>query len=313
MSEMSQANLDSSEKTSESGLFPNHFFTEKIANQITTQIKNRSEKQTDSFSPLSLSPMEKSLTTFWKNILSDYSALSLPQKNISANNHPQKTFKTIAFDFDASISQSMYEFSRQYNSNLFCFFYLNIIEILSALTEKQDIGITTLVYASNPTKNNSCSHSSEPTVNINNNNDKLNQQSTSPLLLRYKLNPKLAFCEQFNQASLSVLQAYEHKDSNLEVLLKQLNLSSPDLFQIMISISDQHHRNMIYLPCKEFLTIPFPNHHDEADISFSLQYTEEGIQGELRYNESRYETDFIEKLLSFFQKKSVENLQYFDK
>ncbi len=229
----------------------------------------------------------ETLSTFWKNILSDYSVLNLPQKHTLAQHQIPPKFKNIAFHFDASTSQSMYEFSRQYNSNLFCFFYLNLIETLSALTEKQDIGITTLVYTP------AC--------------------ESSPLLLRYKLNPKLSFCEQFNQASLNVLQAYEHKNSNLEALLKHLNLSSPELFQIMISVSDQYHRNMIYLPCKELLTLPFPHHHEQANISFCLQYTEEGIQGHLQYNESLYEYDFIEKLLHFFQKQSEQNLQYFKK
>jgi hypothetical protein len=110
-----------------------------------------------------------------------------------------------------------------------------------------------------------------------------------------------------------VFQAYEHKDSNLEMLLAQLNLNSPELFQIMISVTDQHSRNMIYLPCKETVTTPFSHHHPQAEISFSLQYTEEGIQGELCYNENRYEAKFIEQLLECFKRNLQENLQYFDK
>ncbi len=229
---------------------------------------------------------QATLSTFWKNTLFNYPTLTLPEKDASLAPKPKK-FNHIPFSLDASLSQSMYEFSRQYNSNLFCFFYLGLIETLSKLTQQSDIAITTLLHGQT--------------------------NEVSPLLLRYKLNQKLSFCEQFTQASLSVLQAYEHKDSNLESLLTQLNLKSPELFQIMMSVTDGHSRNMIYLPCKECTTIPFPNHHPKAEISFSLQHTEEGIQGELCYNESRYEAKFIETLLASFKENLQENLQYFNK
>ena len=234
---------------------------------------------------------QNDLSEFWKHNLLNYCSLSLPQKTIF-DSHNLQTFQSIPFRFDTSESQSMYEFSRQYNANLFSFFYLSLIQTLSALTDKQDIGITTFTHSLDP----------------------LNTMlKLSPLLIRYKLNSKLSFCEQFNQASIAVLKAYEYRNSNLEMLLSELNLSSPELFQINLCLIDQTGRNMIYLPCKETLSIPFPYHPKQAEISFSLQYTDEGICGELCYNDNRYEPNFIRTLLELFQKNLRENLQYFNK
>ncbi len=232
---------------------------------------------------------QNKFSAFWKNHLLDYCSLSLPQKE-TYYPHNTKAFRWIRFQFETSESQSMHEFSKRSNSNLFNFLYLGLIQSLAELTHKDDIGITTFVHSPDPS---------------------LLSLKCAPLLVRYRLNSSLSFCEQFNQASLAVFQAYEYRNSNLELLLAELQLSSPELFQISVSVVDAQNRNMIYLPCKEVAEIPFPYHSKKAEISFALQYTEEGIQGDLCYNENRYEGEFIQTLMNLFQQNLRKNLQHF--
>jgi hypothetical protein len=231
------------------------------------------------------------LSDLWGlNLLSYSDPLAFKKESLSVD--LPGSFQTLAFSFNTSESQSMNELSRQYNTNLFNFFYLGLIETLAQLTHKTDVGITTFF------------HVIDPATQI---------PKVSPLLIRHKLSSKLSFCEQFNQSSLATLKAYENRHSTLDALLSELNLGSSELFQISLTVTDPLDKNLLYLPCKEVAPIPFPHHPPKANISFSLKYTEEGILGQLRYNESCYQAELMKNLLSNFQKTLKENLHYFDK
>jgi hypothetical protein len=234
---------------------------------------------------------ENNLSDLWRLNLPEYPSPYLFKKE-ALSLDIQASFQTLSFSFNTSESQSMNERSRQYNTNLFNFFYLGLIETLAQLTHKTDVGITTFFHVIDPTTQ---------------------TPKLSPLLIRYKLSSKLSFCEQFNQSSLAILKAYENRHSSLDALLSQLNLSSSELFQISLTVTDPLDKNLLYLPCKEIAPIPFPHHPPKANISLSLKYTEEGVLGQLRYNESCYQSELIKNLLSNFQKTLKENLHYFDK
>ena len=216
-------------------------------------------------------PSERS-QAYWKSTLENWLNLNLPSQN---TNNTTPNFKDIPFYFDQSMSQKMLEFSRQYNGNLYSFLYLGLIETLSQITRQDDIAIGTYACDAN---NDACK-----------------------LVIRQKLNRKLSFTEQYGQTTLNLFKAYEHRDAGLEAFLQTLKIPGQNAFKIMLTLVDENGHNMLHLPCREVKCLTFPCHDPNAELSFSLQYTDNGIRGMLRYDENTYPSTFVQNLVFNFE------------
>ena len=228
-------------------------------------------------------PSNKGLE-YWQASLSECTNLKFPA--VIQTSKKQKIHQSVSFDFDQSTTQSMQEFARQHNTNLFAYIYFGLVSALIEVSGQDRVTLSTL----------SCPEKKEALPPEQ-------DHAFTRLVLCHRHHPKLSFNEQYQAAALNVLTAYEHRDIALDKLLNQIVQPRTNPFQIVLVLLDEKNRNMLYLPCKETAQVPFPYHDACADLSFSLQLTEQGLNAELYFNASICNVDLAKKIVQVFEQK----------
>ena len=109
------------------------------------------------------------------------------------------------------------------------------------------------------------------------------------LILRNSLTGRMNFKELLFQVRETLVEADEHRDYPLEVLLKQLNLAAPP-FNVALLLENIHDR--------EYLSFV------EPEVIFSFLRSGNSISGQLEYSVSSYKKETIERIAGHFRRLS---------
>jgi non-ribosomal peptide synthetase component F len=114
------------------------------------------------------------------------------------------------------------------------------------------------------------------------------------LALRNQLRDHMTWKELLIQVRQSCIEANEHQNYPIEILLHQLNLLIPDegenfpLFDVALLLENIHHKKSIRQTC--------------PGILFSFLRTHEMIEAEVEYNELLYSKSFVEQIAAHLQR-----------
>lgn len=110
------------------------------------------------------------------------------------------------------------------------------------------------------------------------------------LVLRNHLNPGMTFRQLLLQVRQTIVEADEHQNYPLEVLMQRLELSHPGaaspLFDVVLLMEGIHDRSYI--------------RHVAPDVIFSISRREEHFEGVAEYNASRYEDTTIRRIIDHY-------------
>ncbi|MEP6583183.1 MAG: amino acid adenylation domain-containing protein, partial [Ginsengibacter sp.] len=125
------------------------------------------------------------------------------------------------------------------------------------------------------------------------------------LALRSEINGNITFNEFLQEVKITTLEAYSHQEVPFEkvvdVIVKDRNLNRSPIFQAMLVLQNIPDIDKLELEDVQLSEFPTTNNSSKFDITFSINETQNGLEGLVVYKNDLYKAETIEQMVIHFE------------